>query len=158
MGCYRCDSEEEWFIAGDSIVEEPEGLFSDYLNGMLTLVASWRVLVPLVVRTKVLVCVRVEEEVGGVEARHERGVVVVHGVSVEEFPCVVGGVAGCLEPEGEPVLVVAFGDEFGVSSCSFLLVFLAIGCWGRVEGHTVWGIDLGHVGVVRLLAGPETHS
>ena len=151
------DGEKEWFIAGDSIIEEPEGLFSDYLDGMLTLVAGWRVLVPLVVRTKVLVCVRVEEEVGGVEARDEGGIVVVHGVGVEEFPCVVGGVAGCLEPEGEPVLVMAFGDEFGVSSCSFLLVLWVLVVVVGLRG-TVWGIDLGHVGIVSLLAGPETHS
>lgn len=93
---------------------------------MMALVAGWGVLVPLVVRPEVLVCIRVEEEVGGVEARHEGGVVVVDGVGVEEFPCVVGGVAGGLEPERKPVLVVAFGDEFGVSSCS-LLVFWQCG-------------------------------
>lgn len=157
MGCHWGDGEEEWFVAGDSIVEEPEGLFSDYLDGMLALVASWRVLVPLVVRAKVLVCVRVKEEVGGVEARDERGVVVVHGVGVEEFPCVVGRVAGCLEPERKPILVVAFGDEFRVSSCSFLLVLWVL-VVGVGLGGTVWGIDFGNVGVVRLLACPKTHS
>lgn len=95
----------------------------------MALVADWRVLVPLVVRPEVLVCIRVEEEVGGVEARHEGGVVVVDGVGVEEFPCIVGGVAGCLEPEGKPVLVVAFGDEFGVSPYSILLVSSDFGNW-----------------------------
>lgn len=96
---------------------------------MMALVADWRVLVPLVVRPEVLVRVRVEEEVGGVEARHEGGVVVVDGVGVEEFPCVVGGIAGCLEPEGKPVLVVAFGDEFRVSPYSILLVSPDFGNW-----------------------------
>lgn len=138
MRCHWGDGEEEWFVAGDSVVEEPEGLFSEYLDGMLALVASWRVLVPLVVRPEVLVCVRVEEEVGGVEARDEGGVVVVDGVGVEEFPCVVGGVAGCLEPEGKPVLVVAFGDEFGVSSCGSLLVL-----WVLVVGVGLRGIPYG---------------
>lgn len=113
----RESDEERRAVVLERMVEELVRALGDDVRGVFAYGVGGRRSVLGGADVVVLVGEWVEEEVGlGVAADGGR-VVVVDGVGVEELACVVGVVAGLLEPEGEVVIIVSVLDKFGISAC-----------------------------------------
>lgn len=105
MRCNWCTHNEERFPSCGGLFNESEGLVSNEISGVSSMVEDWSIFVGLERRVYVAVGVWIEEEVGRCESIDVGTVVVCDVVRIEEFTCVVGIVAGCLEPDGEEVVV-----------------------------------------------------
>lgn len=118
MGCYWGDSKKERAGGvGEGFGKETVGFLGEHVDGVLSFVRHWGILVPLIGCVEVAVGEGVKEEVGGGPATGVRLVVVLNCVGVEELAGVVGVVSGFLEPDGEVIGVEPLREELGIAAC-----------------------------------------
>lgn len=133
--CDWCDRQKEGVFLRQGVLEEPQRLLDDNVGRVLSGVADGLLAVARHLGVPVLVRVRVEQELGAVEAPGERLVVVVDGVEVPQLAHVVRLVPGVLHPQEEVVVVDALFHDLGVPP--------------------MWRCDVGDIVIVRGPAGPE---
>ena len=115
------NSHEEGSVTFQGLIQEAQSLLGDHIGRVMTSVVFGGVAIALVGGVVVGVGVRVEKEVGAVEALGKRLIVGAEAVGVHELSGVIGVVAGILEPHGEPIVIESLRNELGIPAYSQLV-------------------------------------
>lgn len=117
MGSYGGNAQEERLLRGDGIIQKTKCFLRGYIYRVAAFVAHWRVVISLVGGVEIGIRVGIEQEVGSVESSNVWGIVVVHGVCIEQLAHVVCLISSALQPDWKEIGIESSFHEFRISTC-----------------------------------------